>query len=398
MLAVTAPLIAALAVALLAPDHARADHAYGYYAGTTAQGGIDGRSLTSPGRDTIFACDGGSLATAFDRPWIDDSTQVIDLAAKPTVDGAVGWPSAFDVSLADGTRTLDGNGLPDHPTGAFPIQPGDNAYAYDPNPNRIAAQDLLETLPPNPEVGDPECLGMGAIGVALSGAVFYNALDAEHRDAVANEIFDDCEGHPQQQGQYHYHHGSPCFDLGASDEHSPLIGYALDGFGMYGPRGQGGAYVTNDELDVCHGHTGPTPDDPGGVYHYHVNEDFPYTLGCYRGTPDDADPKLKLEGSTSQRLGSSVKAKVSCDEDCEVVLRGTLKAAGVGKLGKTGRATESLEAGEKRTIKARIAAAKRRRAKRALSDGHATKASLKAKATDPSGNGTIAKRTVKLKP
>ena len=38
------------------------------------------------------------------------------------------------------------------------------------------------------------------------------------------------------------------------------------------------------------------------------------------------------------------------------------------------------------------------RTKRALSAGHSTKAGLKAKATDASGNDASAKRTVKLRP
>lgn len=33
-------------------------------------------------------------------------------------------------------------------------------------------------------------------------------------------------------------------------------------------------------LDQCNGHYGP-----GGDYHYHATETFPYILGCYRGTP-----------------------------------------------------------------------------------------------------------------
>ncbi len=123
------------------------------------------------------------------------------------------------------------------------------------------------------------------------GCLFFNALDADRRDAVANEIFDACEGHPQQQGQYHYHHNSPCFNQGDKGEHSPLLGYALDGFGLYGARGENGEILTNKALDECHGHTGSATDRLGkqiNEYHYHINNEFPYTLGCFKGEVDQS--------------------------------------------------------------------------------------------------------------
>ena len=39
----------------------------------------------------------------------------------------------------------------------------------------------------------------------LTGNVFFNALDAVGRDAVAHEIQDACEGHPERSSLYHYH-------------------------------------------------------------------------------------------------------------------------------------------------------------------------------------------------
>lgn len=33
------------------------------------------------------------------------------------------------------------------------------------------------------------------------------------------------------------------------------MGYALDGFGIFGPRSLGGKLVTNADLDECHGHS-----------------------------------------------------------------------------------------------------------------------------------------------
>src|SRR5205085_854391 len=98
------------------------------------------------------------------------------------------------------------NALPNHTTGTFPISSADDAYQYDRNPNRIAAQTLSYTLPANPTVAaTPSCVPGGVIGVLLTGSPFFNALDAGGKDAVAHEIQDHCGGHPQMSGLYHYH-------------------------------------------------------------------------------------------------------------------------------------------------------------------------------------------------
>lgn len=63
------------------------------------------------------------------------------------------------------------------------------------------------------------------------------------------------------------------------------MGYAFDGFGIYGRFGVDGELVTNDDLDVCHGHAhsiewyGATR----SMYHYHSTYEFPYSVGCFRG-------------------------------------------------------------------------------------------------------------------
>lgn len=252
---------------------------------SNAQGAIDNRSLAEPARDTIFSCNASALGEALDRPWVDGEG-VIDLETKPVVEGEVTWESELEIIVDADERSIMTNGLPDHETGDYPVEQDTEAFTYDPNPNGISAQDLVISVPADPvAAAEPSCLSLGPIGIALTGAVIFNALDAEVRDAVANELFDACQGHPAAGGIYHYHHHSPCFDQGASDEHSPLVGYALDGFGIYGPHDEGGALITNAELDECHGHVGPALDSVVEVYHYHTTEAFPYTLGCYRGTP-----------------------------------------------------------------------------------------------------------------
>lgn len=253
------------------------------------KGAIDNRSMRKPGRNTIYSCEFSAMGAALNRPWVDDNG-IIYFQKKPFVKGNKKWNANIKFDESNPNITISGNGLPNHATGDFPINSGSTAYQYDRNPNSISSQRISYAIPTNPKVASkPTCLPMGTIGIALSGGVFFNALDADKRDAVANEIFDACEGHPQQQGQYHYHHNSPCFDHGKVDEHSPLLGYALDGFGIYGSRGEAGKVLTNNDLDECHGHTSAALDRLGNSineYHYHINNEFPYTLGCFKGEVD----------------------------------------------------------------------------------------------------------------
>jgi YHYH protein len=210
---------------------------------------------------------------------------------KPTVGGNVSWDNGgVEQDVRNGTRVLTTTNLPTHGTGIYPVRRTDDAYEFDRNPNRISAQNITLRLPANPQAArSPSCLPMGMIGISLTGAAIYNALDARGDDAPANEIQDSCGGHPERQGQYHYHGPTDCMvETGASpDGHSGLIGYALDGFGLYGLRGSGGQQISNTNLDACHGHTGPVLQDGEmrALYHYHLTREYPYTLGCFTGAP-----------------------------------------------------------------------------------------------------------------
>ncbi|MFN8462757.1 MAG: YHYH protein [Anaerolineales bacterium] len=115
--------------------------------------------------------------------------------------------------------------------------------------------------------------------------VIFNAFDAAGRDAGAHEVQDSCDGHPQQSGFYHYHNLSDCFQDTATG-HSALMGYAFDGFGIFGYYGEDGSELTNADLDECHGHTHVIEwDGQVEMYHYHATHEFPYTVGCFKGTP-----------------------------------------------------------------------------------------------------------------
>lgn len=250
----------------------------------------NGHVSTDPRVGYVYSCRTTFGARAgHGGPWITGATW--NPAAKPTVGGNVTWPNAsLTISLEGNQRVVRANNLPRHPTGIFPIRPTDSAFKYDRNPNGVREQNVLLTLPSVPAAAaSPSCVPMGVIGFALSGAAIYNALDAAGQDAAANEIQDRCNGHPQMNGQYHYHNLSPCLvdTSGSLGRHSDLVGYAIDGYGIYGTRGENGEHLTDANLDACHGHEHVIDWDGVRVrmYHYHATAEYPYTVGCFHGSP-----------------------------------------------------------------------------------------------------------------
>jgi hypothetical protein len=284
-------------VGFAAAGHAAVAHDPSLHAqGATAKGAVDRRALDRPARDSLWACGASVMGPALGRPWLAPDGTVY-FARKPVVDGSVSWASRFAATEQGEQRLLQGNGLPAHATGRFPVSQGSLAGRYDPNPNTIRERNVAYAIPRDPKPApQPSCLPMGPIGVAVTGGMFFNALDAELRDAVANELFDACEGHPDPRGGYHYHHGSPCFPKAAPGEHGLVVGWALDGFAIHGPQGEAGRRLTNADLDECHGHSHALRQPDGSTrvaYHYHLTDQFPYTLGCFRGA---VDPSLQRRG------------------------------------------------------------------------------------------------------
>ena len=252
----------------------------------------DGKvTVSAPQRDTVLVCTTAPFAhgqgARGNGPWIHGDS--FDLEAKPTVAGAVHWPDAhLSITRSASARLIVSNDLPSTPTGIFPIARDSEAFRYDANPNAIRPQRVEWTLPLLPQpAAQPSCLPPGGpIGLLLDGSYLFNALDALGRDAAAHELQDGCYGHPEMRGAYHHHMLSPCLDLGDAKGSSPLIGYALDGYGITGPY-QDGHALGNAELDECHGTTSAIDWDGQRtvLYHYVANYEYPYTLGCFRGTP-----------------------------------------------------------------------------------------------------------------
>lgn len=256
----------------------------------------DGNVATQPKQGNVFSCvtafGGGGAQRA--GPWIDPVTQTWNQRTKPVVQGSDREAAAqYSESVQGSTRTVNGNDLPLTATvGTFPIASSDPGYQYDRNPNVVSPQSFKFALPLNPAAGAaPFCVGLGAIGVTRAGVLLYDALDAAGRDAGAHELQDTCGGHPDMRGAYHYHAIAACL-LSPGPSSSQLIGYALDGYGIYAEWNAAGALPTDNDLDACHGRTSTVPwnGTAQSVYHYDVTLEYPYTVGCFHGSPVQSRP------------------------------------------------------------------------------------------------------------
>ncbi len=245
---------------------------------------------------SVYACSApNGTGQSTTGPWINSATNTwdgsTDANAKIAVQGSNAFSGQFTEASDGTTRTISGNAEPISPVtaGTFPIALTDPAHQYDANPNSIAAHTFSFSVPANPTAAaQPSCTSGGPIGVAMDGVMIYNAFDAQGNDAVAREVQDSCHGHPDVSDVYHYHGWlQACVtDTGSSTQNSGLLGYASDGYGIYGPW-YNGKILTSADLDECHGTTSAVMWDGKltTIYHYVSTYDFPYTVACFHGTP-----------------------------------------------------------------------------------------------------------------
>ena len=157
---------------------------------------------------------------------------------------------------------------------------------------------------------------MGPIGMALNGVVFFNPFEAGGMNAIegyAEVWLDSCCGHPQQHGVYHYHKYPSCVKSPFADDgqrHSPVLGFAFDGFPVHGPYEEAGVMARDLKgeraLDVCNGHT-----DPARGYHYHVTPGrFPYIIGGYAGVPEPSNNPMLRRGTTGAIVDNADRSGV----------------------------------------------------------------------------------------
>ena len=218
--------------------------------------------------------------------WIDLAKNTWNFLEKAWLpEGDFSAPEGiFTETISSENRLIKTNNLPlDGKIGDWPMTKYPELTNIDPNPGIPSASNYAFSYSIHPSEADsPSCLPLGAIGITKNGVLIYSGADGRGEDAVAREIVDIFGGHPART-EYHYHLIPERFDdAHLSDGHSGIVGYINDGFPIYGYKGVGGIEMSNDDLDLCHGHE-------HGIlgYHYHATIEYPYTVGCYKGLPSN---------------------------------------------------------------------------------------------------------------
>ena len=250
--------------------------------------------------------------------------------------------NVVDVALDQQSRRINANGIPAHDVGRFPNRG---------NPHAMRPQQYHVKLPKDPQLalqttsiyrttrhGPPNIpFGISINGVLMDPgtAEFWdgNRDVGWNYEALGGAVplgIDENHAHVQPSGSYHYH-GLPkqlCQRLGvANGDHSPLVGWAADGFPVYakfgyqdaqdatspivelvssyrlragnrpgGEDGPGGVYdgtFVQDyeyvhgfgDLDQCNGRFCVTPDFPDGTYVYFLTTNWPVIPREFRGQP-----------------------------------------------------------------------------------------------------------------
>jgi hypothetical protein len=246
---------------------------------------------------------------------------------------------------------VEANGIPKHKVGRFPSRH---------NPNSVEEQTHNFSIPTNQKsASQPIPLhnesGRGPpntpFGIAVNG-VLFDPGTAEfymgdrradwNYEALGGSVLlglDVNHGHVQPNGSYHYH-GLPTGllkKLGVNaKEHSPLVGYAMDGYPVYAlygyknpkdpksgiqkmsssfrlkkgerPNPPGGKYdgafskdyqyiKGSGDLDMCNGRFTVTDEFPEGTYAYFLTENWPVIPRYFKAEP------LKLRGGPGHQRG-----------------------------------------------------------------------------------------------
>lgn len=168
-----------------------------------------------------------------------------------------------------------------------------------------------------PEPGDSPQTRDAALGVAVNGVPIYDytaggemsQADLHHHqtkhDTLLTKQLDICGGHAGRGDDYHYHVKPKCMiDKMKNAGDDAIIGWAFDGFPIYGDNNPDGSEIDESTLDVCNGQ----PDSTFG-YRYHTSVDAPYIIQCLMGKVDTFEklprvPPLKArDGGAGPKSG-----------------------------------------------------------------------------------------------
>lgn len=223
---------------------------------------------------------------------------------------ATAWGPAITTTYKGGSVIMATTDIPNHKRDAYYAVPNAQVVVPDSTSAHIIkdptkAQSLSFTIPTKPTYASKVTnTPLGSIGVMISGAVLFNPYEGDGKTVAMSNNFsltntdgsmvwfvDHCSGHPTPMvGMYHYHAGSTCVidQVDTKTGPSHLIGIALDGFPIYGPRDIKGRTVPVASLDRCNGITSPTPEFPKGIYHYVLprTTDATSSIRCFHGVVD----------------------------------------------------------------------------------------------------------------
>lgn len=291
---------------------------------------------------------------------VEEDASLLDTLLEELLLGSVEAAATIIITSSGSVRSIVADGLPDHSTGAFP-----NAN----NPNSISTQSYRFSMPTSPSVNsNATSADRYVFGVALNGVIFdpataefwnrdrssgwnYEAFGAQ----TQNLGLDSSNAHVQPNGAYHYHALPDALYNRLADASGPtLIGYAADGFPIYGPMsyadandassrlvemqssyvlrsgtrdsGPGGSYdgtftadwvysAGSGTLDVCNGRTGVTEEYPDGTYYYVITDEFPYVPRCFAGDPDSSFSKQNARGGGQQNRGPGAERRQRPNDD-----------------------------------------------------------------------------------
>lgn len=249
----------------------------------------------------------------------------------------VDFVASVSITSGDSSCTITSNGIPNHDfdiNGSFATTAGEVVESYNliRSATAAAAPTALSLIYDNGvflngvklDVLAAACYGVGneplgqeKIGCMDAGTPWrYDPMYSGNSFGT-----DSHNAHTQPDGAYHYH-GDP---LAMYDDTGPtasgVIGFAADGFPIYGPyiddngtirrvesgytlktgarvsqTGEGafpggdydGTFIDDYEftdagdLDECNGMT------RDGAYGYYVTDGYPWVIGCFMGTPDSS--------------------------------------------------------------------------------------------------------------
>lgn len=228
-------------------------------------------------------------------------------AVKDSVADA-GFDDRVTVSCTDDHALITSDTYPDHEkmTGIV----GTNEQL--PVPAEYSAPIIL-----SPTLGTTALTRDAALGVAVNGVPIYDytgggemsQADLAHHqaqhDTLQTEQLDVCGGHAGRGDDYHYHTKPTCMIsemANAGDD--AIIGWAFDGFPIYGDNNPDGTAIADGDLDICNGQA-----DGTFGYRYHTSVDAPYIVQCLMGVVTDFDRLPRVRPLSASNGGGAAPGR-----------------------------------------------------------------------------------------